>query len=801
MPLRTHDAPLVDRLDELRVLRNAFAAAADRGGVLTMVADAGVGKTRLASELSLALAASPTATHVGRCAPYGDGPSWLPLAEALRPAVGDADAAAGLMEDADAADSVRRAVGAVLGESAGAMPAGEMHWALARLLEALARDRPRLVVLEDVHWAADTLLDFVEYLRARPPRGHVLVLALARPDLWTRRPGWADERSVRLEPLPEDDSRVLLARLGMDDPRLTRELVGVAGGNPFFLQQLLAHVSERGQVTGLPGTIDAVMAARLDALAPEERRVVERAAVAGRDFSRLAVAELAEDEGTDRALLALLRRGLLQVSRDGSAPDMLRFSHALLHEAAYGSIPRDRRAAMHERLAAFEAAAPEAHDEVVGSHLERAHRDWAAVDASHPGLDALAERGGRRLGVAGIRAWQRSDAASAASLLDRATRLLPAGHPERPALYPELAMARELAGDRDGALAALAEAAATSADVGDEATTARARIELAQLRFVAGRASAEDVLDATAAAIPVLTSAGDDRALGRAWLLRGLALGGARCDNAAWAEAAGTALEHYRRAGWPVGAVVSGIAAASYHGPTPAAETIARCDGLLEDASAGRLARSYVALYRAGARAMTGAFDDARQEADDARAVAEELEAATFGRDYGQVRGAIEVLAGDPVAAESVYRTTLAALVERGETAYAAHRAAELAGVLYDLGRFEEAAAHVRRSRSLAIDDDLPTRFLRASVEAKLAARDGDLGAALELAREAAALAGATDALNQRAQVGLDLATVLRAAGREGEATAAEEEALRLLEAKGNVAALVRIGAGDTPRT
>jgi len=113
----------------------------------------------------------------------------------------------------------------------------------------------------------------------------------------------------------------------------------------------------------------------------------------------------------------------------------------------------------------------------------------------------------------------------------------------------------------------------------------------------------------------------------------------------------------------------------------------------------------------------------------------------------------------------------------------------------------EEAAAHVRRSRSLAIDDDLPTRFLRASVEAKLAARDGDLDAALELAREAAALAGATDALNQRAQVGLDLATVLHAAGREGEATAAEKDALRLLEAKGNVAALARIRAADTPPT
>jgi hypothetical protein len=358
-----------------------------------------------------------------------------------------------------------------------------------------------------------------------------------------------------------------------------------------------------------------------------------------------------------------------------------------------------------------------------------------------------------------------------------------------------------MAGDPNGAVAALEAAVAAGVEAGDAAAEARARVELAQLVFIARRAAGEDVLEATEAAIPLLTQAGDDRALGRAWLLRGYALGGARCDNAGWEEAAEKALVHYRRAGWPVLAGVSAIAAAVYHGPTPAPEAIARCDALLQDTSAGRLGSAYVSLYRAGARAMTGVIDEARREADDAAAVAEELGITGFVREYGQVRGAIDLLAGDVGAAEALYRSTLAALVERGDTAYAAHRAAELAGALYDLGRHEEAAAQVRRSRALGTDGDLPTRFLRTSVEAKLAAVRGDLDLALELSLEATELAGATDALNQHAQVTLDRATVLRAADRAAEAAEAEAEALRLLKAKGNVAALARLRPADTPQT
>jgi DNA-binding SARP family transcriptional activator len=749
---RAHAVPLVGRVDELD--RLIAAARSPEPAVVTVVGEAGVGKTRVATELA-ALLEPDVATLVGRCPPYGEGPVWAPVVEALGPEV------------------AARLDGVTPGEAA--------H-AVAGVLEERARERPLVLVLEDVHWAQPSLLDLVEFLRRRPPRAPVLVLALARPELLEHRPGWADAETVRLEPLGDDEARTLLDRLGSVDGARARVLVATAGGNPLFLEQLVAHVEEQRQVDRIPPSIDALLAARLDALAVVERATLERAAVVGPEFARETVAALS-DWPVDAPLLSLLRRGLLEAARDR---DRLRFHHALVREAAYAAIARQERAAMHEALAERLAdAAPE----LVGHHLERAHADRSAVDPRDPALPGLAERAGRLLTSAGIAAWKRTDAAAAAELLARGVALLPRDDLGRAEAMCELGLAARAAG---GGNAALEDAVEAARLVGDRRLELRAGLELARAE---GLPSAE-FLERADEAVSVFEAAGDDRALGRALLLRGAVIGAERGRNADWARAAERAAAHLDRAAWPPWWCYSSIGAALFHGPVPVPRAIRRCKEMLAQTPEGTVGRAELLLFLAGLTAMRGDFLQAGSLLDEADDAVDALGLVRVAaQDAADLRATVELLAGNAAGAAEVLARSCDELERLADPSWLATRRARLADVLVALGRDTEARRLAGLARAEGADDDLPTQFLWRSVQARLDAAAGDHAAAARLVGEALELVDATDGLNQRAEVALAAAAVASRAGHADEARAHTERAGRLYRRKANLAALRLLGA------
>jgi DNA-binding SARP family transcriptional activator len=417
-PIERGHGPLVGRQEELELLRSAYEGACADGPsrLVTILGEPGIGKTRLATELVRGLEGDATVL-VGRCIPYGDGATWLPLRE--------------ILEQAD------KHLDPIL-ESAGSP--GEVFLAARRVFEELAQGRPLVVGLDDVHWAASTLLDLVEYLAERA-EGPILFLCLARPELLDKRPGWPGEL-LRLEPLSDEQAEALAEGV---EPGLRTEVVAAAGGNPLFLEQLVAFAEESGSLDRIPPSVEALIAARLDLLPPDELDVLERAAVVGRLFERAALQALGGDVGL---LSSLEEKGFVRQLRSGPA-----FHHVLVREVAYGSLPKEKRAELHELLADW-LDGRGAVDELVGLHLEQAFRCRVAVGLEEGRTRRLALDAGHRLGEAGITAWRRDAGgnrpARAGGRGTPKARPLPA----RPALRarPRVANGRRLRAGAEGAL-------------------------------------------------------------------------------------------------------------------------------------------------------------------------------------------------------------------------------------------------------------------------------------------------------------------------------------------------------------
>jgi tetratricopeptide (TPR) repeat protein len=255
-------------------------------------------------------------------------------------------------------------------------------------------------------------------------------------------------------------------------------------------------------------------------------------------------------------------------------------------------------------------------------------------------------------------------------------------------------------------------------------------------------------------------------------------------------DAAGRALGHYRRARFPTAACAGELAAALYYGPTPVPVARERCDALLADGSLDRMGEANVRVFLAGGEAMTGRFVEARALLAAAHASYSELGQRALAGTYADAVAAdVELLAGDLVAAESAL-TRLCSL-HQGMRNWSAlsTRAADLAEVLFRLGRTDDAASWAATAERHGQPDDLTVQPLWRGVRAKVLASRGRYDEAERLGREAVALAERTDALNQRAKVRCDLAFVMRATGRGAEADAEIERAIALYDRKGNLAA------------
>ena len=791
---RAFDSPFVGRHDEIGALRIALDVAQTerRCRLVALVGNAGIGKTRVAREFVEPL--EDARVLVGRCAPYGDGATYLPLVDALRDVLPELEQ----MVERDVFDRID----ALMAGSETPATAGDTAWAVRRSFETLARERPLVLVFDDVHWAEPTFLDLVEYLGAWTEDAPILLIALARPDLLEERPTWADPEAgvatLRLGPLDGDETRALVANLagGSVDEAQRDRVVELAEGYPLFAEQLVAWIEESGEdddLAAVPATIEALLASRLDRLDADERAVLERAAVVGREFWRGAVTALSpqsELAAVSRHLMALVRKGLVRPAPSELArEDALRFHHVLIRDVAYAGIPKSVRADLHERAADWLEQRAGEPDEVVGYHLEQAHRYRSELGPGDRAVRRLGAEAGERLGRAGVRALARGDARAAVNLIARATLLLPTADPLRLELLCELGVAHRTGGDLARAQRSLASAVEEAVSARDRRIELRAKLELAAARIHSDpEGVAAELLQLAESAIPVFEALGDDRSLGRAWFLAANVHGGFHLQNEAMEEAAERALAHYRRAGWPTTTCVQSVATAFFYGPRPVADGVRRCAELLDRDVTDRAGEAYVRVWQAGLSALAGQYDEARRAVENTARVLEELgQPVSAANTCGAIAALTERLAGDLEGAESILRASCQLFEQRGEWAYLATHAAELADALYERGRFDEAADWTRTAERHAADDDLGAQFTWRSVRAKVVAQAGDLEEADELVRSALELVDRTDALNQRANVRLDLAHVLQLAKQTEAAAAVASEAADMYERKGNV--------------
>ncbi len=788
-------AALIGRDDELAWLQAAFAGvqAERRSRVVTVLGEAGVGKSRLAREFAASAGELPL---VGRCVSYGDGATFLPLAQIVRQAIPERPRAAilALLEGDDQAPLVAERVTHLTEPANGAASTGEVFWAVRRFLEALARERPVVVVLEDIHWAEPTFLDLVEYLDSWPAEAALLVLCLARRELVEERPGWGSRDGVlALEPLADAQAGVLVEKVAAKalDEETRTEIVRIAGGNPLFLEQLLAFLQEEGPsaLGSVPPTVEALLAGRLERLGPAERALTERAAVAGRDFSRgglLALSPPEEIAGLDSRLMALVRRGLVRALRGGD-DDTYRFHHVLVRDVAYAGTTKDARAELHERFGTWLEQRDKAADEIVGYHLEQAHRYRKELDPGDPVVIGLAKRAGRVLAAAGIGAWKRADARAAANLFGRAASLLPAGEPKRAEILCELGMTLGQLGDSAAANVTFTEAIDEATAAGDDASAAWARIELARERLHRGGDPGE-LVALVEEALPLFEEAGDERALGRAWRALGYARGSLQGRCADWLDASERALRYYRRSGWSTSGCLSEIGSALYHGPTPIPEALERCERLLEEAT-DRPGRAHVLAFLAGLHSYDERADEALRLLDDADNIYRDLrDDYSLANTSGRIRGRVHLLAEDHEAAQAVFRSCCETFERIGDAAALASVAAELGGSLYAQGRTDEAREWSALAERRAPAGDVIAQLSWRTLKARLLAHDNRLADAEPLAMEALSLVMQTDALTHQGDVLLDVATVLTAAERPREAAELVRQAIDLYDRKQNVA-------------
>jgi DNA-binding SARP family transcriptional activator len=796
-PPRQLEAPFVDRGPELDVLRRAFADAVDSRScrVFLLLGEAGIGKTRLANELASELDGAATVL-VGRCVSYGKGATYLPLAEIVRQ-VGERCALAELLAGDEHAELIAARLADLTGDEEAPGSGGETFWAARRLFESLAGERPLVLVFEDLHWAEPTLLDMIDYFAERVSAAPMLLLGLARPELLDERAEWRNNEAARLVPLSGAESEALMENLGEAPRELRKLIVRAAGGNPLFIEQLLAHANEGGDPNTVPPSLDALLTSRLDRLEPGELYVLQRAAVPGREFSREAVAQLLPDEdaaSVDEHLVAAVRKGLIHAGPpEAGRVSAFRFHHVLIRDSAYGTLPMKQRAELHERFARWLEARPTRSDALIGFHLEQAYRYLAELGSADTATrKGLAAEAGERLGTAGLRAAKSGDTHAASSLLTRATSLLEPKEVARRDLLTELGLVYWRAGDLKAVYGALHQALEGALAVGDARAELRARIELAYLKlFREPEGGADELLSATAEAIPVLEQAGDHRTLGVIWAMLAHVHGGFHCRYGESTEAAERAIEHYVRAGWPPSACLQELAVSLYFGPVPVEEGIRRCSALLEHAD--RAGEGHVLLFRAGLEAMARRFDTARSLASRARATYEELDwADKVWTNYAPIAADVELLAGEHAEAERLLAESCKRLESWGEEARLATQAAQLGEALYRQGKFGEAARWAAVAEGCAASDDASAQFSWRALRAKGLVREGAFGRAQVLAQEAVDIAAPTDAVTQRAHVLLDAAEVASLSGRARAGVEPVEKAARLLDGKGNVASLER---------
>ena len=514
---RQYTTPLVGRELEKPLLIGTFERAAQQRSVqlVTIVGEPGVGKSRLVGELFAYLGTKPELTRwrQGRCLPYGEGITFWALGEIVKAEAGilesdSAEVAAAKLEAAVSPEERERQwllqrLGPLVGvEAASPAERQELFTAWRRYLEGLAAARQSVLVFEDLHWADEALLAFLEHLSEWAEGVPLLVLCTARPELYERHPGWAagirNATTINLPPLSDGETAELVSHLiatSVLSVEVEQRVLERAGGNPLYAEEFVRLLGDRDLGAGemeLPESLQALIAARLDTLSPERKSLLQDAAVLGKVFWVGALAEIGgRDQGElELALHELARKELVRPARVSSMEGESEYSfwHLLIRDVAYGQIPRAERARRHRAAAAWieRQAGERVEDlaEVLAYHYlqalelaEAAGDTGQAEDLSVPARRFLTLAGERALGL---------DTVQAESRLARALELCPAEDPERPELLLRWADAVFESGRPREAAAALDEALDLFRARGQKEAEARALILLSTVAHVLG---------------------------------------------------------------------------------------------------------------------------------------------------------------------------------------------------------------------------------------------------------------------------------------------------------------------------
>ena len=694
------------------------------------------------------------------------------------------------------------------------MPAGgdrrnEVFAAWRHFFEALAERRTLVLVFEDLHWADEGLLDFVDYLADWAGDVPLLVVGTARPELLARRSGWGGGKTnavtLSLAPLSDDDTARLIGLLlgrAVLEAGQQAVLLAHAGGNPLYAEQYVQMLAEHGadRELPLPESIQGIVGARLDLLEPPDKRLLQDAAVIGKVFWPGAVAALDGRAGhleLEEYLHVLERKQFIRRERASSlaGETQYAFAHVLLRDVAYGQIPRAVRAGKHAEAAGWieSLGRPEDQAEML------AHHYLAALElarAANQDTTDLTPRARPALQSAGDRAFALNSLAPAARYYRAALELWPEdAQKPRAGLLRLLGTVLVEAGELEQAKAALTEGAEVAAAAGLPAVQARIRVQLGEIHSLHAGPDATALAECEAATA-VLDAEGDLEGLAEAWISTGKLrfwLGESPADQEAFERAIG-----YARQGGNLRAQMlagSWLVSTFYLLPVPAEAAIDRAEQLLRTAKGDPWAEADILMPLSLLYAYAGRFADAREALACAQSV--------YGRSGAKLAlaasaieaGHMELVAGNPAAAEHDLREGYEAFRAVGERGYLSTIASLLAEALYVQGRLDEAQQMTEEAQAAASPDDIDSQARWRATRAKLLARRGQFPAARRLVSEAAALVSPTSWAVLKAQVLVAKAEVNRLAGARDQAAASLRAALRIYQDR-HAAPLADQGAG-----
>ncbi|MGW8986746.1 adenylate/guanylate cyclase domain-containing protein [Streptomyces parvus] len=830
--LRRFDVPFVGRDTERRALDAALERTVREGtaGLLRVTGEAGIGKTRLVREwLAGRSASGGLAYGAGRCRSYGDHGTLAPLADAVRSLLAARESSEGAQEAADGpavdglavGDAMALLSGGLLRDGTPNAPFEDMCAALTTVLERAALVSPVVLVLDDWHAAAPLLVRTAHRLTDGSGCAGVLVLCAGRPD-GPEGPEGPDDGDgdgppagagalLQLTGLPHEEAARLAAVLAGPDGGIpgTDRLLERAGGNPLYLEQLLVgdRADAGGGVTGsgtesgaggaggaageeLPPTLQALLGARIGALARAERDVVDLAAVIGREFTAPELVRLqssvraAEGHGitaqrqlVDEALEALGRRRLVESGPPGdrAAAGAYRFSSGLVHEVAYASLSKRAKAERHAWAAELPSVLRSG-DGAVGGHLERAYRYRAELGLLDDRARRLRDRAAAALGRAGAQAAARSDLHWAHGLLERAVELSP-GDPAATRRLGEVRVALGRAAEGAELLLRVRDGAA------DPVEAAHARLALAVLDPGGPGPGPASVARTV---LPVFEAAGDS--VGRARAHLRLAQQFQRSGRHEEAERdQARALEHAVLAGAEPerAGALGAIGISLWRGPVPVPAAVIRCRTLLAAHGAGRpTVRVTLNCPLAVLYALQDAADDAYGCLAEAERLAGKLGFAEAEVFLPMFRATVEALSGRSAAALDLLGRADAAARRTGAAGMRTAVALDAARLELDEGREDRAAerlAGVGDASGLSRADAVDLAGLRA----RLTARDRPEEAA-GWAEQAVRASLLTDSPLVQATAELDRAHTLAALGRHPEAGAAARAAGAHFTGKGH---------------